>query len=417
MKNLLACVLVTAALVCAWCNAETLPAASPESVGMSSERLDRIGDAIGREIEEGRMPGAVLAIARHGKLVYYEAFGFMDIAAGTPMQRDAIFSIASLTKPIVAVGALTLFEQGRLLMHEPIGVYVPELVKKTVAIDYDPFRTMPATRQPTVEDLFRHTSGFTNPSQGDTALHRLYPSGNRATQFTSAEYIDALAKVPLHHQPGTTWDYSLGFDILGVIIERISGQTHGEYLRENIFAPLSMNDTFFTIPRSKAGRHVKPLPKDPTTGEPQSQRDHSAVRFECGGGCLASTALDYLTFAQMLLNGGELNGQRILGPETVAYMTADHAGPDIDLTRLHNYPSLPDDGYGFGLGVSVRRGTGLGGTMAAPGEYHWYGATGTVFRVDPQQDLAIVFMAHTPGEIRRVNRQLIPTLVYQAIID
>jgi len=397
--------------------AQPLPTGTPESVGISSERLGRIRVAMDRYIEEDEMPGGVMAIARHGKLVYYESFGFLDKEAGIPMPRDAIFSIASLTKPIVAVAALTLFERGELLLNEPVGAYLPELNNMRVAIDHDPSRTTSARRQPTIQDLFRHTAGFTNSNQGSTALHQLYPSGSWPTQLTSDDLVAELSKLPLHHQPGTTWDYGYGFDILGVIIERLSEKTHGEFLQEAIFEPLGMDDTSFRISANRASRYAAVLPTDPVTGQPQQQRDHSAFKIECGAGCLASTVLDYLAFAQMLLNGGELNGERILGPKTVEYMTSDHADPEIDLSRLHYYPSLADDGYGFGLGVAVRRGAGLGGTMGSPGEYHWYGASGTLFRVDPEQGLVIVFMAHTPGEIRRLNRQLIPALVYQALME
>jgi len=202
-----------------------------------------------------------------------------------------------------------------------------------------------------------------------------------------------------------------------VMIERISGKSHGEFLREAIFQPLGMSDTSFRLSAEKSSRHARPLATDPVTGAPQQRRNHNGFKIECGGGCLTSTALDYLAFAQMLANGGELNGARILGPKTVEYMTADHADPEIDMSRLHYYPSLADDGYGFGLGVAVRRGTGLGSTMASPGEFHWYGASGTLFRVDPQEGLVIVFMAHTPGDIRRINRQLVPALVYQALME
>lgn len=398
--------------------AQTWSVATPESVGMSPERLDRIAVAIDREIEQGKMPGGVLAITRHGKLVYHEAFGYQDRENGIPMPRDAIFSISSLTKPVVAVAALTLHEQGKLLLNESIASYIPELEDMQVAVNRNPSETEPARRQPTVEDLFLHTSGFTNEFVGSTELHSLYPPTHIwPDELTGDEFVDVLAQLPLHNQPGTTWDYSYGFDLLAVMIERLSGKSHAAYLEEEIFAPLGMTDTSFSIPANKASRHVKPLSHDPLTGEPQSTIDHSKRVFDCGQDCLTSTVLDYLAFAQMLMNRGEFNGQRILGPRTVDNMTADHAGPDVDLSILYDIAALPNDGYGFGLGVAVRRETGLGGTMASPGEYQWYGATGTLFRVDPAEGLVIVWMAHTPGEIRGVNRQLIPTLVYQALID
>ena len=398
-------------------SAQPLPTASPESVGMSSERLERIGEVLRRDIEQDRMPGAVVAIARKGKLVFYKSFGFLDKAAGTPMPKDAIFASASMTKPIVAVGALVLYEQGRFLMNKPVGTYLPELGQMGVAIDGDPLRREPARRQPTVEDLMRHTSGFTSSSQGSGALHRLYRSA-RSDNPTGAEFLARLVDLPLHHQPGTTWDYGLGFDILGLALERLSGKTLGAYLHERVFKPLGMVDTFFTIPAGKVARQAKPLPKDPVTGAPQVVRSRTEPRkFECGGGCLASTAPDYLAFAQMLLNKGTLNGVRLLGTKTVEYMTADHTGLDVDLTRLHNFPVDHTYGHGFGLGVSVRRSTGLGGAMGSPGEFHWAGAGGTTFWVDPQEELVIVSMARTPGQTRTHYRQLVPALVRQAIVD
>ena len=314
------------------------------------------------------------------------------------MPKDAIFASASMTKPIVAVGALVLYEQGMLLMNEPIGTYLQEIEQMEVAVDGDPARREPARRQPTVENLMRHTSGFTSSSQGNGPLHRLYRSA-RSDNPTGAEFLARLADMPLHHQPGTTWDYSLGFDILGLALERLSGKSLGAYLHERVFEPLGMVDTYFTIPAGKAAQTAKPLPYDPVTGAPQVARDRTQPRrIDCGGGCLSSTASDYLAFAQILLNKGTLNGVRLLGTKTVEYMTADHTGSDVDLTRLHNFPVDHTYGHGFGLGVSVRRDTGLGGTMGSPGEFHWAGALGTTFCVDPQEELVIVFMAQTPGQ-------------------
>ncbi|MCZ6489765.1 MAG: serine hydrolase [Acidobacteria bacterium] len=403
--------------------AQTLPVASPESVGMSSKRLGRIQEALQREIEEGRMPGAVLAIARQGKLAYYEAFGYLDKAAGLPMPKDAIFAIASMTKPVVSVGALMLFEEGRLLMDEPIATYLPELADRRVVVDRnDPSRTVAAIQQPTVQHLLQHTAGFTAAAGGDTALHRLYPYQGRDTPrtFTGTEFLARLSSLPLHYQPGTKWEYGFGFDIMGLAIERISGQRLGTYLAERVFEPLGMVDTFFTIPSDKASRQAKPLPKDPITGAPQTMKDQTTDwKFQCGAGCLASTTMDYLAFAQMLLNRGSLNGVRILGTKTVEFMTSDHMGPDVDLTSLHINPPTKTHtyGYGFGLGVSVRRAAGLGGTIGSPGEFSWFGAQGTAFWVAPQEEMVIVFMAQTPGAIQERYRQLIPALVQQAIVD
>jgi CubicO group peptidase (beta-lactamase class C family) len=415
----LASILVTAIVYCAAGVAQPIVRATPESVGMSSDRLSLIGEALGNEIANDRTPGAVVAIARRGKLVYYEAFGFLDKERGIPMPRDAIFSIWSMTKPVAAVGALQLFERGKLRVNEPIDAYLPELANRQVAIDGDVSRTEPARRQPTVRDLMRHTAGFNYP-QRNTPLDRVYPSvgpGPGNAEWSDGRLVDALSKLPLHHQPGTTWAYGQGLDLVGVIVERISGQTFGEYLHDNIFEPLGMVDTAFTIPAGKRSRQAQVLPLDPISGEPQQTTDHTQMKFECGGGCLASTAMDYLVFAQALLNGGTFGNTRILGPKTVEFMTSDHTVSGIDLTALHTMPVEHTDGYGFGLGVAVRRGAGTGGTMGSVGGFQWSGAHGTAFWVDPQEELVIVYMAQTPGAIRRYYRQFMPALVYQAISD
>jgi CubicO group peptidase (beta-lactamase class C family) len=403
--------------------AQELPRATPESVGMSSQRLARIADALKTDIDNGRMPGAVIAIARKGKLVYYEAFGFLDKAKGTPMPKDAIFSIASMTKPVVAAAALTFAEENRLLVHEPVGTYLPALKKMDVAVfrgGSESYGREPARRQPTIQDLMRHTAGFTYGNQGTTALHKAYPggSGNVADAMTGAEFIDALARLPLHYQPGTRWDYSYGLDILGIALESVAKQPLGRVLQDRIFRPLRMNDTAFTVPPEKVSRIARALPVDPVTGQPQSIRDQTRPwKFECGGGCLTSTAVDYLRFAQMLLNRGALDGTRVLGRKTVEYMTADHLGPEVDASRLHDFPVEHIDGYGFGLGVAVRRVPGVAGIMGSPGDYRWSGAQGTLFWVDPKEELAVVYMAQTPGAIRAHYRQVIATLVQQAIVD
>ncbi len=395
-------------------SAEPLPRATPESVGMSSDRLERIGRMFKAEIDSGRTPGAVLAIARKGKLVYYEAFGFLNKTAGTPMRKDAIFPIASMTKPMVAVGALSLAEEGRLLIHDPIGVYLPALKAMKVA---DRSGVVDAVRQPTVQDLMRHTAGFTYGNQGTSELHKRYPSGS-TDDMTGPELVQKLAGLPLHYQPGTKWDYSFGLDVLGLAIESITGKRLGDVLGERIFRPLGMIDTSFAVPAAKANRIAQPLAADPLTGQPQPFHDPTKpYKFDCGGGCSSSTALDYLRFAEMLRNGGTLDGTRVLSRKTVEYMTADQLGPEVDVSRLWNFPVDHIDGFGFGLGVAVRRTTGIAGMPGTPGAFHWSGSQGTLFWVDPKEELAVVYLAQTPGQMRVRYRQLIPMLVLQAITN
>jgi CubicO group peptidase (beta-lactamase class C family) len=394
------------------------PSARPEAVGISSERLGRIGEALEREIAQDRMPGAIVAIARRGHLVYFETFGYLDKTAGKPMRADAIFSIASMTKPIFSVAAMSLFEEGRLLMNEPVGSYLPELAHRQVATNADGSRTQSADRQPTIQDLMRHTSGFVTRSQGNTALHSRYPDALVAEPLSAEDYLTRLSELPLRYAPGTTWEYGPGFDILGLAMERVTGQPIRDVLAERVFTPLGMRDTSFTIPADKVARQAKVLSRDPITAAPQTTRNQTEpLPFDCGGGCLASTAADYLTFAQMLLNGGSFGSTRVLGPKTVEYMTSDATGPDIDLSRLDLMASMPAYGYGYGLGVAVRRGDGLGGTTGSAGSYMWAGSQGTYFWVDPREELVVVHMAQTPGVNRGYYRQLLPALVYQAIVD
>ena len=396
-----------------------LPADEPLELGFSPRRLLRIADALNREIDAGALPGAVLAIARRGRLAYFEAFGHLDPAARAPMPLDAMFSIASMTKPMVAAGALMLMEEGRLMVNEPVAKYLPQLANMRVAApkcdESTGWATVPLARAMTIEDLMRHTAGVSY-GRGGTPLHARYPfsSDVASTKFSAAEFLDELARLPLHYQPGSAWEYSLGLDVLGLAIEAVAGQPLARYLDERIFRPLGMGDTAFTVPPGKVQRYAKAMPCDPVTREPQTLRDGTTPhQFDCGGGCAVSTAADYLRFAQMLLNGGNLDGARVLSRKTVEYMTSDHIGPTVDVTRLREYPNI--NGYGFGLGVAVRRGAGMGGMPSSAREFHWAGSTGTYFWVDPAEELAVVFMAHAPGAIRYYHRQLLHALVLQAI--
>jgi CubicO group peptidase (beta-lactamase class C family) len=399
-----------------------IPRVEPESVGLSRERLNRIGAALRSEIAAGKLPGAVLAIARQGKLAYMEAFGYLDRQAEVPMPVDAVFSIASMTKPIVSVAALSLYEEGRLMVNDPVSKYLPQLARMKVATarahksaEYVD-EGVAAQREMTIQDLMRHTAGVTYGNRGSSAFYKNYLSGSDevAEQLDGAEFLKQLAELPLHFEPGSKWDYGFGFDVLGLAIEAVSGQSLSTFLEERIFKPLGMADSGFVVPPQSVHRFAKGLPCDPMTGKPQRMRDSTKPhKFACGGGCAVSTAPDYLRFALMLQNGGALDGARILGRKTVDYMTSDHIGPEVDKTRLRQWPNI--NGYGFGLGVAVRRETGAGGAVSSKGEYHWAGSTGTYFWVDPSEELAVVFMAHAPGAMRFYLRQLLHALVFQAL--
>jgi CubicO group peptidase (beta-lactamase class C family) len=396
--------------------ADALPAAKPESVGLSSARLERLAQAIRQAVDEGRMPGAVVAIARHGKLAYHEAFGFVDKAANTPMPKDAIFALASMTKPMAAVATLMLAEEGKLLLNDPVGNYLPALKNMKVAT---PTGVEPARRQPTLQDMLRHTAGVSYGNRGDTPLHTIYSQKLRSADGqTSSEFLTELGKLPLHYQPGSTWDYSYGLDVAALAVEAVTKKRLGEFLQERVFTPLGMVDTGFMVPASKVARIAKPLAMDPETGRPSTFRAPvKPWQYDCGGGCASGTATDYVRFAQMLLNKGTLDGHRLLSRKTIEYMTADHLGPNVDVSRLHEFAVEHIDGFGFGLGVAVRRHAGIAGVPGTPGEFLWSGAQGTMFWVDPKEEMVVVFLANTPGPIRRHFRELVKTLAVQAIAD
>jgi len=403
--------------------AADLPRAKPEEVGMSSERLARIGEVLKADIANGRIPGAVIAIARHGKLVALDAYGWRDKAAGVAMTTDTIFNIASMTKPMVTVGALMLYERGQLLIGDPLSKYFPKFSNMKVAArdaNGEPTaETVPAVRQITIQDLMRHTSGIIYGGRGNTLVHKMYPagSGDASREYDGAAFVDKLASLPLLYQPATVWDYGFGLDLLGLTIEKISGQTLGQYLKASLFTPLGMSDTGFAISPDQAARYAKPLPNDPDTGKPQARSPEltQPLKFECGGGCAASTASDYLRFAMMLMNQGRSGEARLLGPRTVAYMLSDQLGPNIKNLIGNADPTRAD--YGFGLGLAVRTTPGVVKMMGSVGQFSWPGASGTDWWADPKEELAVVYMSAAPGPLRWHYRQVINALVYQAIVD
>ena len=403
--------------------AEPVPRAKPEEVGMSSERLALIGKIIDSEVARDQLPGGVLAVARRGKLVHFEAYGYLDKATGTLMRTDAIFNIASMTKPMVAVAGLQLYEQGRLLMNDPLSKYFPKFADMKVAVmdvkKENILDRVPVTRKITIQDLFRHTSSLVYGGRGATAVHKLYPEGSTqaAIAMSGAEFLDRLSSVPLLYQPGTVWDYGFGLDVLGLIVESLSEQALDRYLQEQVWKPLGMVDTHFLIPADKAERYAKALPVDPETGQPQTLRSLTEpTKFACGGGCTASTASDYMRFALMLANKGTFGDRRVLGRKTVEYMTSNQLAPDVqNMIGITGNPTRAD--YGFGLGVAVRTTPGIARMMGSVGDFSWPGASGTNWWVDPREELVVVWMAHSPGSIRWKYRQMINALVYGSIMN
>jgi CubicO group peptidase (beta-lactamase class C family) len=382
---------------------------TPESVGISSERLERVGEAFGAEIKTGRIPGAAVLISRHGKTVYWEAFGKRDPAKSAPLERNDIFRIYSMTKPIVSVATMMLAEEGRLILADPIGKYIPALAKLEVAM---PDGSLESARSDiTVQDLLRHTSGL---SYGFRATHvkAAYEQAERGmNDLTNTEVMARLGTLPLAFHPGTTWEYSRSTDVLGALVEAVSDMGLGDFLQKRILGPLGMKETGFSVPEAKWSRIAQAGP-DPDTGKPQAMLDVNRPRkFESGGGGLASTAADYVRFCQMMLNGGELDGVRLLSPRTVAWMTSDHLGT---IARGAEY--IPGAGYGFGLGFAVRGAAGISPVHGSAGDYHWSGAGGTYFWIDPQQQLIAILMLQAPS-VRQYYRQLIKSLVLQAVVE
>jgi CubicO group peptidase (beta-lactamase class C family) len=401
--------------------ASALSAANPEEVGLSRERLARIGQALTHQIDARSFPGAVAFVARQGRVAYFEAFGQLDPQSGVPMPKDAIFRLYSMTKPFTSVAAMLLVEDGRLRLLDPVGVYLPQLANLEVATPSTeasgkPTYTLVAAERPvTVYDLLRHTSGLVYAAFTRTEyLKELYTKASVGwAGVTPAEQINALAKVPLARQPGTMWEYGLSTDVVGRVVEAVTGTSLGQFLDERVFRPLQMTDTTFHVPADKVKRLAQPLATDRTTGKPITLHDVTvAPKNDAGGAGAAGTVMDYARFLHMLAQGGQLAGQRLLARTTVRHMTTDHLG-DIK-------PATPQlaPGYGFGLGFAIRRADGLNGAPGSAGEYTWGGAGGTLFWVDPKEQLVAILMTQAqPGPWQREFRELFRQLVYQAIVE
>lgn len=393
--------------------APPLPTAAPEEVGLSAARLAKFTEVTRAEIARGRLPGAVALIARRGKVAYFEALGARDPASGTPMRQDSIFRIYSMTKPIVSVAAMMLFEEGRFLLSDPLAKYIPEFGSPKVAVERDGrVEMVPAARDITIQDIFCHTSGLTYEFRGNGPVHRMYQElSARLRHVSNAEYIPKLGKLPLVYQPGTRWEYSRSTDVLGRLVEIWSDMTLGDFLAERIFRPLGMVDTAFSVPERDHQRLAEAFAKDPETGLPVELFDvRRKPALESGGGGLASTTADYARFAQMLLNNGSLDGVRILGRKTLEFMTADH------LNGLPGTFDLLVPGYGFGLGFTVRLHTGVAQTPGSIGQYSWGGLAGTTFWVDPAEQFYAILMIQAPSQ-RTYMRSLFRDMTYAALMD
>jgi CubicO group peptidase (beta-lactamase class C family) len=401
--------------------ADPLPTTSPESVGLSSKRLQMITDWLKADIAKGTIPGAILLISRHGKIAHFEAVGSLDPEKKTPMTKDAIFRIYSMTKPITTVAAMMLFEEGKLALSDPVAKYIPAFKDAKVGEEKKDaegkitLELVAPQRAMTVQDLMRHSSGLTYGFFGLGAVKKAYLDAKLSDGDPStAEFVDRLAKLPLAYHPGTTWDYSQSTDVLGRVIEVVTGKSLYQALKDMLLDPLGMTDTsFYVTDPAKLPRIAEPFANDRVIGAGAQINDPRIVRrYESGGGGLVGTATDYVRFLQMLANGGALGGKRYLSPRTIAYMTSDHMG---DVIRRGPYDLL-GPGIKFGLGFGVRIEAGVAPYAGSPGDYYWGGAGGTYFWVDPKERMFVVYMMQSPSK-RVQYRILLRDMVYAAVIE
>jgi CubicO group peptidase (beta-lactamase class C family) len=390
----------------------SLPQAKPETLGLSPVRLQRMSDAFKREIDKGTIPGATVMVARRGQIGWFEALGRQSPASSTPMAQNSIFRIFSMTKPIVSVGIMMLLEEGQFLLNDPVAKYIPEFADQKVGVESNgKLNLVPLKRPMTIQDLLRHTSGITYDHTGNSLVQQLYQQTRlRSRKISNAEHAALVASLPLLCQPGAEWNYSRSTDILGRIIEVVSGKTLSAFLTERILAPLQMAETAFHTGEENAGRLAEPFPADPWTGEKvQLFNMLEQPVMESGGGGLVSTTMDYARFCQMLLNGGVLDGNRIVGRKTLELMASDHLRPDVKIQG-----TLLQPGHGFGLGFAVRTQQGIAPFPGSVGQFFWSGMGGTFFWIDPKEELFAVFMSQGPGQ-REYTRTLVRNLVYAAV--
>jgi CubicO group peptidase (beta-lactamase class C family) len=413
--------------------AEAVPSAPPEEVGLSSARLARIRQVLRAEVEAKKLPGAVALVARKGRIAYFDAVGARDPGTGATLGKDTLFRLYSMTKPFVSVAAMMLAEEGRILLTDPVSKYLPAFAKTLVSVaktdsatGKTAYELVPVASAPTIYDLLRHTSGLTYAfATSNAQVKEAYAKRGIARpdslhayrELTAAEEVDAIAGSPLAHQPGRVWEYGLSTDVLGRVVEVVSGKRLGEFLEARIFKPLQMSDTGFSVPKDQAGRLAQAFATDPATGQPSHLIDVlSAPKNDSGGAGAVSTASDYLRFCEMLLRGGELDGARLLSRSSVILMTSDHLGSLLDAGPTPGEQLLGVKGYTFGLGFAVRREDGLAPLPGRAGEVTWGGAAGTYFWIDPQEELIGILMTQASGA-RIQYRKLFRQLVYASITD
>ncbi|NDG39683.1 MAG: class A beta-lactamase-related serine hydrolase [Betaproteobacteria bacterium] len=389
-------------------------AASPEEVGLSSAQFKKIEAVTKAHIDDGLMPGAVMLVARRGKVAWVSVQGKRDAAAPDAMKQDSIFRIYSMTKPIVSVTLMQLVEEGRLQISDPVSKYLPEIGKMKVGTEAAGPDGRPVlhlsdqTRPMTVQDLLRHTSGLTYGSRGASQINASYvEAGIGDRSVTAEEMVTRLSKLALKFNPGDRWEYSVAVDVQGRLIEVITGKKLSEAVAERILQPLGMKDTGFQVPADKVARAAQPGPRP--SGQPMTPRFKvdDGAKYESGGGGMMSTLEDYLRFTSALANGGVFQGKRIIGSKTLEFMTADHT---------LNRPGRPP-GLGFGLGFEVRQRTGDSALPGSVGEYGWAGNAGTLFWIDPKEQLIAIYMVQVSDPDRIALRNQFRTMVQAALID
>ncbi len=414
--------------------AQALPTAKPESVGMSSERLAKIGALLEQEVNDKKLPGAVVMVARKGKLIYSTAKGSLNNSTGKAMGTDAVFRIYSMTKPLVSTALMMLVEDGKVQLTDPVSKFLPSFKNPMVSVPtFDPvfngvtFKLVPANREATIQDLLRHTSGIAyGELTKNTLVRDAYIKAGvfkpdldyDARTLSSTEMADGLGKAPLAQHPGTAWEYSLSVDVQGRVVEAVSGKRLNDFMQERIFKPLKMTDTGFSVPAAKLPLLAESFPKDPATGAINKLIDVSKTPGnDSGGAGGVSTAGDYLRYCQAMLNGGQLDGARILSRSTVSLMASDHLGSTISTAVNPGMLLLGTPGYTFGLGFLVRQGEGIAGVHGTTGEFMWAGYAGTFFWAEPKEQICAVYMTQAPSPIRAYYRRMMKNMVSQAIIE
>jgi len=394
----------------------------PAGAHFNPQKLEKIGEFFRNEVATGKIPGAILLIQQHGKPVYHEFFGVRDTATKAPMTDDTIFRIFSMSKPITSVAAMTLIEQHKLKIDDPVAIYIPSFATTKVGVEKKAdngekvLDLVPLKRPLAIKDLMTQTSGITYGFYGDSMVRKAYANAKIYDgDFTNAEFAERIAKLPLAEQPGTLWDYGHSTDILGRVIEVVSGKSLLQYEKESLLDPLGMPDTtFYVTDPAKQKLIAKPAPNDHDFRVGFESSADVPMKWESGGGGMVTTMSDFAKFSQMVLDGGKFEGKQYLSPKSFELMTSDHIGPGSGVARDYFY--FPGDGFGFGLGFGVR--TDPGNAKPPPpgslGELKWDGASGCYFVIDRKQDMFFVLLEQTPSERQRIQK-VVKQLIYEAM--